>query len=54
MGSGQINHIGFKASAKVWDFKKKIQVGSHELHKVGDCFISLVLTKLRVREKNER
>ncbi|KAF9823638.1 hypothetical protein SFRURICE_009183 [Spodoptera frugiperda] len=34
VGSGQINHIGFKASAKVWDFKKKIQVGSHELHKV--------------------
>ncbi|CAD0254281.1 unnamed protein product [Spodoptera exigua] len=34
VGSGQINHIGFKASAKVWDFKKKIQIGSHELHKV--------------------
>ncbi|CAB3248280.1 unnamed protein product [Arctia plantaginis] len=34
VGSGQINHIGFKASAKVWDFKKKTMVGSHELHKV--------------------
>ncbi|XP_026729144.1 cilia- and flagella-associated protein 52 [Trichoplusia ni] len=34
VGSGQINHIGFKASAKVWDFKKKTQIGSHELHKV--------------------
>lgn len=53
MGSGQINHIGFKASAKVWDFKKKIQVGSHELHKVGDpCCISLVLKHLRPRVKN--
>ncbi|XP_021193861.2 cilia- and flagella-associated protein 52 [Helicoverpa armigera] len=34
VGSGQINHIGFKASAKVWDFKKKTLLGSHELHKV--------------------
>ncbi|XP_034830597.1 cilia- and flagella-associated protein 52 [Maniola hyperantus] len=34
IGSGQINHIGFKASAKVWDFKKKTCIGSHELHKV--------------------
>ncbi|KAJ0177488.1 hypothetical protein K1T71_007497 [Dendrolimus kikuchii] len=34
VGSGQINHIGFKASAKVWDFKKKTMIGSHELHKV--------------------
>ncbi|XP_004926410.2 cilia- and flagella-associated protein 52 [Bombyx mori] len=34
VGSGQINHIGFKASAKVWDFNKRVQVGSHELHKV--------------------
>lgn len=35
IGSGQINHIGFKASAKVWDFKKKTLIGSHELHKVN-------------------
>ncbi|CAH2106012.1 unnamed protein product [Euphydryas editha] len=34
IGSGQINHIGFKASAKLWDFKKKSMIGSHELHKV--------------------
>ncbi|CAH0397744.1 unnamed protein product [Chilo suppressalis] len=34
VGSGQINHIGFKASAKLWDFKKKTLLGSHELHKV--------------------
>ncbi|XP_053607314.1 cilia- and flagella-associated protein 52 isoform X2 [Plodia interpunctella] len=34
IGSGQINHIGFKASAKVWDFHKKIMIGTHELHKV--------------------
>ncbi|XP_068631955.1 cilia- and flagella-associated protein 52 [Battus philenor] len=34
VGSGQINHIGFKASAKIWDFKKKTLLGSHELHKV--------------------
>ncbi|CAG4975835.1 unnamed protein product [Colias eurytheme] len=34
VGSGQINHIGFKASAKVWDFKKRVVVGTHELHKV--------------------
>ncbi|XP_045535718.1 cilia- and flagella-associated protein 52, partial [Papilio machaon] len=34
VGSGQINHIGFKASAKIWDFKKRIMIGSHELHKV--------------------
>ncbi|XP_028157858.1 cilia- and flagella-associated protein 52 [Ostrinia furnacalis] len=34
VGSGQINHIGFKAAAKVWDFKKKSLLGSHELHKV--------------------
>lgn len=34
IGSGQINHIGFKASAKLWDFKKKSIIGSHELHKV--------------------
>ncbi|XP_047529427.1 cilia- and flagella-associated protein 52 [Vanessa atalanta] len=34
IGSGQINHIGFKASAKLWDFKNKTMLGSHELHKV--------------------
>ncbi|CAH2036810.1 unnamed protein product, partial [Iphiclides podalirius] len=34
IGSGQINHIGFKAAAKIWDFKKKVVIGSHELHKV--------------------
>ena len=34
IGSGQINHIGFKASAKLWSFSKKIMIGSHELHKV--------------------
>ncbi|XP_059051572.1 cilia- and flagella-associated protein 52 [Achroia grisella] len=34
VGSGQINHIGFKASVKVWDFKNKAMLGSHELHKV--------------------
>ncbi|KAL0841612.1 hypothetical protein ABMA28_015269 [Loxostege sticticalis] len=34
VGSGQINHIGFKAAAKLWDFKKKTLLGSHELHKV--------------------
>ncbi|CAH0723092.1 unnamed protein product, partial [Brenthis ino] len=34
IGSGQINHIGFKASAKLWNFKKKNMIGSHELHKV--------------------
>ncbi|VVC86611.1 unnamed protein product [Leptidea sinapis] len=34
IGSGQINHIGFKASAKVWDFKRKAIIGTHELHKV--------------------
>ncbi|XP_022113569.2 cilia- and flagella-associated protein 52 [Pieris rapae] len=34
IGSGQINHIGFKASAKVWDFKKRTLLGTHELHKV--------------------
>ncbi|XP_052740209.1 cilia- and flagella-associated protein 52 [Bicyclus anynana] len=34
IGSGQINHIGFKASAKLWDFKKRTCLGSHELHKV--------------------
>ncbi|XP_037293640.1 cilia- and flagella-associated protein 52 [Manduca sexta] len=34
VGSGQINHIGFKASAKLWDFNKKTLIGSHELHKV--------------------
>ncbi|XP_050346476.1 cilia- and flagella-associated protein 52 [Nymphalis io] len=34
IGSGQINHIGFKASAKLWDFKNKTMIGSHELHKV--------------------
>ncbi|KAL4707513.1 hypothetical protein ACJJTC_000265 [Scirpophaga incertulas] len=34
VGSGQINHIGFKATAKVWDFKKRIAIGSHDLHKV--------------------
>lgn len=35
VGSGQINHIGFKASAKLWDFKKKSLIGTHELHKVS-------------------
>ncbi|KOB69311.1 Uncharacterized protein OBRU01_11549, partial [Operophtera brumata] len=34
VGSGQINHIGFKASAKLWDFEKKSLIGTHELHKV--------------------
>ncbi|XP_061712868.1 cilia- and flagella-associated protein 52 isoform X1 [Cydia pomonella] len=34
VGSGQINHVGFKAAAKLWDFKKKMLLGSHELHKV--------------------
>ncbi|XP_013199534.2 cilia- and flagella-associated protein 52 [Amyelois transitella] len=34
VGSGQINHIGFKASAKVWDFKTRAMIGTHELHKV--------------------
>ncbi|CAG9584950.1 unnamed protein product [Danaus chrysippus] len=34
VGSGQINHIGFKASTKLWDFKKKVLLGTHELHKV--------------------
>lgn len=39
VGSGQINHIGFKAATKLWDFKKKALLGSHELHKVGGCLI---------------
>ncbi|XP_048482828.1 cilia- and flagella-associated protein 52 [Plutella xylostella] len=34
IGSGQINHIGFKALVILWDFQKKIKIGSHELHKV--------------------
>ncbi|CAG4950295.1 unnamed protein product [Parnassius apollo] len=34
VGSGQINHIGFKAAAKIWDFKRRVVIGSHELHKV--------------------
>lgn len=41
IGSGQINHIGFKASAKVWDFKKRVCLGSHELHKVSRKYLFL-------------
>ncbi|XP_044754994.1 cilia- and flagella-associated protein 52 [Coccinella septempunctata] len=34
VASGQINHIGFKASVIIWDFEKRCILSQHELHKV--------------------
>ncbi len=43
IGSGQINHMGFRAYVIVWDYKTRTELLRHELHKVrveALCFSS--------------
>ncbi|KAL6443642.1 hypothetical protein ACFW04_001630 [Cataglyphis niger] len=35
IGSGQNNHLGFKAMVIVWNYKEGTMIGSYETHKVG-------------------
>ncbi|XP_063235469.1 cilia- and flagella-associated protein 52 [Bacillus rossius redtenbacheri] len=34
IASGQLNHMGFAASVRLWDFEKREEIMKHELHKV--------------------
>lgn len=42
IGSGQINHIGFKGPVILWNFSNRTLKAKHELHKVCDHSINII------------
>ncbi|XP_044733714.1 cilia- and flagella-associated protein 52 [Chrysoperla carnea] len=44
IASGQINHIGFRASVIIWDYETRTQYCKHEIHKVRVEVVSFSTT----------